>query len=74
MVGGDEEGCTCGRVSDFCEQVEREVRVVGFKVIQAAFDGSSIGQAASVICVDVDLLPINPAIYISSTSLKRRPM
>ena len=66
-------GCTCGRVSDFGEQIEKRGQV-DFEITQPAFIASSIGQFASVTCVAVDRLPINPVIYISSTSLKRRPM
>ena len=45
-----------------------------FEIVHAAFSESSIGQFASVTCVDAPRLPINPAIYISSTSRNRRPM
>jgi len=44
------------------------------EIAQAAFIGSSTGQLVSVTCVDVNRLPINPAMCISSTSLKRRPI
>lgn len=50
------------------------VKVASFEISQAAFAGSSNGQSASVTCVAVDRLPINPLMFISSTSLKRRPM
>ena len=45
-----------------------------FEIVHAAFSESSIGQFASVTCVDAPRLPISPAIYISSTSRNRRPM
>ena len=45
----------------------------GFETVQDAFCASSNGQFAPVTWVDVNRLPINPKIRISSTSLKRRP-
>jgi len=55
------------------EQTRVGWRESGLNIAQPAFNASSIGQPASVTCVDVDRLPINPVIHISSTSLKRRP-
>jgi len=68
MKGGEE--CASARVSGATEKAGG----MGVGVSQAAFIASSIGQSAFVICVDVNRLPINPAIRISSTSLKRRPI